>query len=78
MVSFIISDHLPVSAITGPVSSFTDDSTNIYKVRCINEETLNKLYSEVQELTVDLAGDANKSYNSFISKFIDLYNRYYM
>ena len=46
-----------------------------YKVRCINDETLNKFYSEVQQLKVDLIGDANKSYNVFVTNFIDLYDR---
>ena len=70
-----VSDHLPVFAITSTLSSLTDDSTHTHKVRCINDETLNKLYSEVQQLTVDSIGDANKSYNAFISNFTDLYDR---
>ena len=48
---------------------------HIHKVRCINDETLNKFYSEVQHLRVDLIGDANKSYNVFVTNFIDLYDR---
>ena len=57
----------------GTESSFTDVSTNVYKVRYINEETLNKFYSEIQELSVDLTDDAND--NTVISRFIELYNR---
>ena len=39
-----ISDHLPVFSISGSSSSFKDDSSCSFTVRCINDETLNKFY----------------------------------